>query len=353
MYVAEYFRFISNSGQIDIRLQIHEKKKKKQKTDKPTDLFWYSIVVYRNSRSFRLGKKRSYDQSHWPSDIIPPSFSRRAGGRESLCRFRFSLRRRLSARRMGVCRGPPWFSPPLEWSATPHDKVSIGNDSCFSHAHFNLTSHGLIGLHTFRWCREGVAICIITLPLAVAYWTNYCTSTYVDLARVPWGLPPRACLRSNRCRHWQGEGSEVCAGSFALLLCDCSMHGWFKVRNTQRWAGSSPPWNPTEARVNYAAQGMAAVRRNLFTMPLAIYAYVWTSTYVLMYVCTCTFSVLWEIRPAAPTCQPFSCGFDVRRDRLWVKYRGKRIIGTYPTKWVERGGNQERKKEEKKNRSKS
>lgn len=35
MYVAEYFRFISNSGQIDIRLQIHEKKKKKQKTDKP------------------------------------------------------------------------------------------------------------------------------------------------------------------------------------------------------------------------------------------------------------------------------------------------------------------------------
>ena len=84
MYVAEYFRFISNSGQIDIRLQIHEKKKKKQKTDKPTDLFWYSIVVYRNSRSFRLGKKRSYDQSHWPSDIIPPNFSRRAGGRESL-----------------------------------------------------------------------------------------------------------------------------------------------------------------------------------------------------------------------------------------------------------------------------
>lgn len=134
---------------------------------------------------------------------------------------------------------------------------------------------------------------------------------------------------------------------FAIVLCMVGLK-WGIHIITQRWAGSSPPWNPTEARVNYAAQGMAAVRRNLFTMPLAIYAYVWTSTYVLMYVCTCTFSVLWEIRPAAPTCQPFSCGFDVRRDRLWVKYRGKRIIGTYPTKWVERGGNQEKKKKKKK-----
>lgn len=114
------------------------------------------------------------------------------------------------------------------------------------------------------------------------------------------------------------------------------------------WAGSSHPWNPTEARVSYAAQGMAAVRRNLFTMPLAIYAYVCTSTYVLMYVCTCTFSVLWEIHRPAPTCQPFSCGFDVRRDRLWVKYRGTRITCTHPTKWVERGGNQEKKKKKKK-----
>lgn len=224
MYVAEYFRFISNSGQIDIRLQIHEKKKKKQKTDKPTDLFRYSIVVYRNSRSFRLGKKRSYDQSHWPG--------RRKG--ESMP-FSFLSSPASLRPEDGGWRGPPWFSPPLESSATPHDKVSIGNDSYFSHAHLPHFAWPNRTTYVSVMPGRGVAICIITLPLAVAYWTNYCTSTYVDLARVPWGLPPRACLRSNRCRHWQGERSEVGAGSFALLLCHCSMHGWFKVRNTYNY----------------------------------------------------------------------------------------------------------------------
>lgn len=45
---------------------------------------------------------------------------------------------------------------------------------------------------------------------------------------------------------------------------------------------------------------------------------------------SCTFSILWEIRPPAPTCQAFSCGYIRRSEGSPLgKYRGKRFICTY------------------------
>ena len=86
----------------------------------------------------------------------------------------------------------------------------------------------------------------------------------------------------------------------------------------------------------------------------------------LSYVCTrtiptghlrlcmysCILSILWEIRPPAPTCQAFSCGYIRRRSEgsPLGKYRGKRFICTYY--WVEgflrRGGVCDKKKKKQK-----
>lgn len=213
----------------------------------------------------------------------------RAGRRESLCRFRFSLRRRLSARRMGGWRGPPWFSPPLESSATPHDKVSIGNDSCFSHAH----------LPHFSWPNRTTYVSVMPGRGGLRYVSlRYLSRSLIGLtiARVRMWISlaflegfhrVHVCDRIDADTGREREVRSVQVPLhffFAIVLCMVGLK-WGIHIITQRWAGSSPPWNPTEARVNYAAQGMAAVRRNLFTMPLAIYAYVWTSTYVLyMYI---------------------------------------------------------------------
>lgn len=273
--MAEYFRFISNSGQIDIRLQIHEKKKKKQKPDKPTDLFWYSIVFYRNSGSFRLGKKNPAadlveDQS---SDIIPPFFSQRAEGGGSSPGVSPSVIRQSSDRKWFLflaCAFQPHFSWP---NRTTYVSVMPGRK--------------------LRYVSRYLVRSLIGLTVA------YVSGSHSRSLRAS-----TACaVQSNRCRHWQGERSEVCAGSFALLLCRCSVHGWFKVRNIITRVdgpGSSHPWNPTEARVSYATQGMAAVWRNLLTMPLAICAYVYV--HVHMYIISSLGNP-----PAAPTYQPFSC----------------------------------------------
>lgn len=100
----------------------------------------------------------------------------------------------------------------------------------------------------------------------------------------------------------------------------------------------------TEVRVSYAAQSMAAVKRNLLTMSLEIYVH------AHMYNYSYASFILWIIRRLAPTSQPFSCGFDVRRDRLWVKYRGKRFLCTHIQlcRWVDGGGNMKKNKRKKK-----
>lgn len=275
----KYFRFISNSGQIDIRLQIHEKKKKKQKTDKPTDLFWSSIVVYRNSRSFRLGKKRSYDQSHWPgrregesmlfSFLSSPASLRPEDGRVEGPALIFAS--------TWVIRHAPrqsfdrkWFLF-LAYAFQPH--FSWPNRTTYVSVMPGRGGLRYVSLHYLSRSLIGLTIARVRMWISLAFLEGFHRVHVCDRIDADTG-------REREVRSVQ----VPLHFSFAIVLCTVGLK-WGIHIITQRWAGSSPPWNPTEARVNYAAQGMAAVRRNLFTMPLAIYAYVWTSTYVLyMYI---------------------------------------------------------------------
>lgn len=115
------------------------------------------------------------DQSN---NIILPIFVPTFRGWQNLCRVFFSsLPRSVSVSREGKrgrgVRTDLTLALNLVDPPTPHLKLPIGHDSCFSHKHFSLIIHGLIVLTcTFRRSRgvleEGG--CGITLPFALAYW---------------------------------------------------------------------------------------------------------------------------------------------------------------------------------------
>lgn len=109
------------------------------------------------------------------------------------------------------------------------------------------------------------------------------------------------------------------AGSFALLAVILCMHGWLKRGISRDWEGGIHGILLKRSKLRRRRYG-----GSLESMPL--YHTNWR--FVHMY--SCIFSILWEIRRPAPTCQAFSCGYIRRSEGSPLgKYRGKRFICMY------------------------
>lgn len=238
---------------------------------------------------------------------------------------------------------------------TPHDKLPIGHDSCFSHKHFSLIIHGLIALCTCTFRRSRGVLekggCGITLPFALACWAI----AYISgiSSKSPWGFSAAWCVCCNR---WDAEiespwvrvpfpfffaafcawlveneeypewlegwgmggggGKTLCTSS-----CGYSVHVWLvKMRSTQRWGGGDVP----------TIHGILLKRSKLRRREYGGSSGSITLPYQLA-ICTHVHFPFFgkSARPPPHVKLSRVATYDVRRDRLWVNIVGNGLYVMY------------------------